>query len=138
MFGFWTKKENSAVPVSDNSPRLQKSSIRKHKKANGLGAETAKEDAFLLLFSTSWCGPSKLFIKEIREAGIDYYTLIDCDKNEDLPSKYSVRNIPTTILINKKGEVIKRWVGYEDEDPGQTAFVNYIKNCGYNILPYNE
>ena len=38
--------------------------------------------------------------------------------------------------MTKTGEVIKKWVGYDDEDPGQTKFVTYIKTCPYNIVEY--
>ena len=43
-----------------------------------------------------------------------------------------------TFLVKTNGEIINKWVGYDDEDPGQTKFVNYIRTCGYNIIPYND
>lgn len=113
--------------------RPQKPRQQKHK-----GAKSDGLDAYLLLFSASWCGPSKKFVKEIKEAGINSYTYIDVDEDwaEELASKYEVRNIPTTFLVTIDGTVIKKWVGYDDEDPGQTKFVDFINTCGYNILPF--
>ena len=95
-------------------------------------------DAYLLVFSATWCGPSKRFKKEIEDAGVHNYSYIDVDDdvNQELSTKYNVRSIPTTILVTKTGEVIKKWVGYDDEDPGQTKFVTYIKTCPYNIVEY--
>lgn len=95
-------------------------------------------DAYLLVFSATWCGPSKRFKKEIEDAGVHNYSYIDVDDdvNQELSTKYNVRSIPTTILVTKTGEVIKKWVGYDDEDPGQTKFVKYIKTCPYNIVQY--
>lgn len=94
--------------------------------------------AYLLLFSASWCGPSKRFVKQIEAGGITCYSYVDTDldENQDLSLKYSVSQIPTTILIDIDGQVIKKWVGEDDEDPGQSKFVNYIKTCGYDIIKY--
>lgn len=45
-------------------------------------------------------------------------------------------SIPTTVLVKTNGEVIKRWNGYDDDDPGQSKFIAEIENCEYNILLY--
>lgn len=94
--------------------------------------------AYLLLFSASWCGPSRRFVKQIEAGGITCYTYVDTDldENTDLSMKYSISAIPTTILIDLDGNIIKKWVGEDDEDPGQSKFVNYIKTCDYEILKY--
>ena len=115
------------VPLADTSSHLQENN----------NFDSSKE-AYLLLFSASWCGPSKRFKKEIEAAGITFYSYIDVDddENQDLASKYEIRNIPTTLLIATNGEIIKKWVGYDDEDPGQTKFISYIKNCPYKIIQY--
>ena len=109
----------------------------KRQKSSRIDSPTGS-NAFLLLFSATWCGPSKRFKREIEAAGINFYTLIDVDqeKNESLVDKYSICNVPTTILVSENGEIINKWIGYDDEDPGQSKFVNYIKNCNYNILPF--
>lgn len=93
--------------------------------------------AYLAVFSANWCGPSKLFLKDINAAGIRNYTLVDVDKNERLASKYAIRSIPTVILFNEKGNIIKKWIGYDDEDPGQSKFVDFIKNGPYKVYPYH-
>lgn len=104
--------------------------------SNGSGEKS--QDAFLLIFSASWCGPSKRFIKEINEANVENYTYIDVEdeSTESLQTKYNVRSIPMTFLVKTNGDIIKKWSGYDDEDPGQTKFVNYINTCGYNIIPF--
>ena len=101
-------------------------------------SESSKE-AYLLVFSASWCGPSKRFVKEINEAGINNYTYIDVEQEgtENLQQKYNVRSIPMTFLVKTNGEVINKWEGYDDEDPGQSKFVNYIRTCGYSIIPFS-
>ena len=119
--------------------RLQKS-ITRNIKSKIRGEKNSHEEAFLLVFSAEWCGPSKRFKKEIESAGITCYTLIDVDldENQDLSEKFSVRSIPMTFLINKKGEVINKWSGYDDEDPGQTKFVEYINSCPFSIIPFKN
>lgn len=105
---------------------------------NATGNNNNDNEAYLLLFSASWCGPSKHFKKEIEAAGISCYSYIDVDdeSNQDLSSKYNIRNIPTTVLLTTSGKEINRWVGYDDEDVGQSKFVRYINNCNYKIIQY--
>lgn len=95
-----------------------------------------KKEAYLLLFSASWCGPSKMFIRDIEKGGIHNYNLIDAEAHEDLCAKYNIRSVPTTLLVKTTGEVVKKWEGYDSDDPGQLQFVSYIKNCDYHIIPY--
>ena len=95
-------------------------------------------EAYLAVFSASWCGPSKRFLKEIQAAGINNYTLIDVDEDSALATKYSIRSVPTTLLLDNDGNIIKKWLGYDDDDPGQTKFVNFIKNCSLTVRPFSE
>ena len=97
-----------------------------------------KGTAYLAVFSASWCGPSKRFVKEIQNAGITNYTYIDVDEEEDLAEIFNITSIPTIYLLDEYGNVIKKWVGCDDDDPGQKQFVNYIRNSPYNIIPYSE
>jgi len=67
----------------------------------------------LLKFSASWCGPCKMLSTTI--AGIKDeipYPIeeIDVDVNTDLAKKFSIRGVPTIILVNEDTEV-KRKVG---------------------------
>lgn len=93
--------------------------------------------AYLAVFSTEWCGPSKKFLKEIQAAGINNYALIDAEKEEALSTKFSISSVPTVLLLDENDNIIKKWIGYDDDDPGQSKFVNYIKTVPYSIFPYN-
>ena len=54
--------------------------------------------------------------------------IIDIDKEDDITSKYSVRNLPTLILVDGNGNEIKRWVGITP-----TSKINdYIAENGYS------
>lgn len=98
---------------------------------------TSKQNAFLVVFSTDWCGPSKRFIKALQEANINCFSIINAEKATDLAEKYSIRAVPTTILLDDKGDIIKKFVGYDDEK-GIQDITNYIKTAPYNIKPFKH
>lgn len=67
----------------------------------------------ILKFSASWCGPCKML--SMTMAGIKDqipYPVeeIDIDENTELAQKYSIRGVPTLVLVNDDKEV-KRKVG---------------------------
>lgn len=87
----------------------------------------------LLVFHTTWCGPSKRLLQDFGKAGLKY-SVIDVEKEKDLGEKYRIRNVPTTILVDEKGEILNKWIGYDDEDPGQTKIVEYLRQFGNQII----
>jgi len=70
----------------------------------------------ILYFSAAWCGPCKTLgpIMESLSGQINYEK-IDVDKNQNLSIKYSVRNIPTLVLV-KDGEMQGRLVGLQTKE----------------------
>ena len=141
------KKQNSDADIFtsfeslENIKHVRPKMPRQQKRSKGTKPYSGQTDyAYLLIFSASWCGPSKRFVKEIEEAGIHNYTYIDVDQDwtEQLVEKYGVFSIPLTVLIQTNGDLIKKWVGYDDKDTGQSKFVTYIRNCNYNIIPFQD
>ena len=70
-------------------------------------------------FYADWCGPCRMVapvVEEISEEvdGVDFYK-VNCDDEQELASKYEVMTIPT-LLILKKGEQIKEFIGVTDKD----------------------
>ena len=66
-------------------------------------------------FSATWCGPCKKVGPIIDELAEEYAGKVnigacDVDENDELTSKYGVRNIPTILFI-KNGEVVDKQVG---------------------------
>lgn len=126
LFDFFNKNKKERERQDKNSKlELEKS-------------RQSKSNAYLVIFTACWCGPSKMFLKEIQAAGINNYTLIDVDKDAALATKYSISSVPTILLLDNDGNVIKKWIGYDDDDLGQTKFVNFIKNCSYVVRPFAE
>lgn len=69
----------------------------------------------ILYFTASWCGPCKMMAPTITEAmssGMNI-TKIDVDNDQEMSVKYSVRSVPTMILVNENGEEKNRVVGLQ-------------------------
>ena len=67
----------------------------------------------LLQFKASWCNPCKQQTKEFEENPVDVELVpIDIDEDDkDLATKYSIRSIPTMILLSDNEEILNRWTG---------------------------
>lgn len=68
----------------------------------------------LLQFKAMWCSPCKQQTKEFEENPVDTELVpIDVDEDEEgLTTQYSIRSIPTMVLVGDKDEVINRWTGF--------------------------
>ncbi len=69
----------------------------------------------VLDFSATWCGPCKKIAPIIDELAAEYEGRVnvgkcDVDDNEELTSKFAIRNVPTVLFI-KNGEVVNKNVG---------------------------
>ncbi len=66
-------------------------------------------------FWAEWCGPCRMIGPIIEELATEYdgkVTIgkLDVDNNDDVVSKFGIRNIPTILFI-KNGEVVDKQVG---------------------------
>ena len=66
-------------------------------------------------FWAAWCPPCRILSPIIEEISNDYEGKIvvcevDVDKNQSLAQKYSIRSIPTVLLI-KNGEIKDQVIG---------------------------
>ena len=66
-------------------------------------------------FWAEWCGPCRMVGPIIEELATEYdgkVTIgkLDVDNNDDVVSKFGIRNIPTVLFI-KNGEVVDKQVG---------------------------
>ena len=66
-------------------------------------------------FWAEWCGPCKMVGPFIEQLAAEYegkaaIGKIDIEENDDLATKYAIRNIPT-VLFFKNGEVVDKMVG---------------------------
>ena len=66
-------------------------------------------------FWATWCGPCKKIAPDVEALAEAYQDQViigkcDVDDNDDLTSKFGIRNIPTVLFI-KNGEVVDKTVG---------------------------
>ena len=66
-------------------------------------------------FSATWCGPCKKIAPIIEELAEEYEGRViigkcDVDDNDELTSRFGIRNVPTILFI-KNGEVVDKHVG---------------------------
>ncbi len=66
-------------------------------------------------FWAEWCGPCRMVSPIIEELAVEYEGKVtigkmDVDNNDDVVSKFGIRNIPTILFI-KNGEVVDKQVG---------------------------
>jgi len=70
-------------------------------------------------FWAEWCGPCRMIGPIIEELATEYEGQVnlgklDVDNNDDVVSKYGIRNIPT-VLFFKGGELVDKQVGATDK-----------------------
>ena len=70
-----------------------------------------------LYFSAPWCGPCKMFgpVMERVSTKVNVQK-INVDENQDLAMQYSVRSVPTVILVDNTGKEYARQVGVQNEN----------------------
>lgn len=82
---------------------------------------------FVIDFSATWCGPCKKIAPIIDELAEEYEGKVvigkcDVDDNDELTSRFGIRNVPTVLFI-KNGEVVDKHVGAAPK----SEFVNKIE-----------
>ena len=79
-------------------------------------AELAAEEKLLVIdFWAEWCGPCRMIgpiVEKLAEAFEGKVNIGKCnvDESDDVPVKFSVRNIPTIVFV-KNGELVDKQVG---------------------------
>ena len=69
----------------------------------------------VLRFTASWCQPCKMLARTLEDISTDYpIEVIDIDESEELAIQYSVRGVPTLVMLKDDIET-KRIVGMQTE-----------------------
>ncbi len=69
----------------------------------------------LIDFWAEWCGPCRMIAPYVEQIATEYADKavvgkVDIEQNNDIATKYGIRNIPT-LLYFKGGEVVDKQVG---------------------------
>lgn len=66
----------------------------------------------VLKFFSPHCGPCKVMENNLKEANIEYESInIEEDNGDMLADKYNVKGLPTIIIIDEHGAIIKQHTG---------------------------
>ena len=69
-----------------------------------------------LYFSAPWCGPCKMFGPVMERVGQTVpVQKINVDENQDLAMQYSIRSVPTVVLVDESGKEFARQTGVQQE-----------------------
>ena len=78
----------------------------------------------ILYFSAPSCGPCKQFGPVMEKLGRAYpVQKINVDEQPDLANAYSVRSVPTIVIL-KDGQAVNRMVGVQDPAKVMSAYNN--------------
>ncbi|MFA9290412.1 MAG: thioredoxin [Solirubrobacteraceae bacterium] len=69
----------------------------------------------LVDFWAAWCGPCRMIAPSIEELSAEFKDIavvgkVDVDTNQEIATKFGIRNIPT-LLFFKDGKVVDKVVG---------------------------
>jgi len=84
--------------------------------------------AQVLYFTAAWCGPCKMFRPTfegtLAELGKNAQ-IVDVDQNQALAAKMMVTSVPTVMLTDDGGQILKRHTGVMSK-PQLKQFMNGI------------
>lgn len=93
-------------------------------------AKTHNRD-ILLVVEAKWCGYCKKFRKEVLtektiEDELNNYVIciIDYKENSQIIKKYNISKLPSYVLIDNEGNLIKEGYGYQTKN----IFIKWLKN----------
>lgn len=66
----------------------------------------------LVKFGAVWCQPCKQADSYLKKFPEHLHESVDVADNEDLATKFTIRNVPTFILFDKDGNESDRFVGF--------------------------
>jgi thioredoxin 1 len=61
-------------------------------------------------FSADWCGPCKQLGPTMEKSGLPFQK-INVDSDTALSSQFGIRNIPTLVKVDERGEEVGRITG---------------------------
>ena len=80
----------------------------------------------ILYFSAQWCGPCKALGPIMDNLKIEGLPInkIDVDSDPIISANYSIKSIPTLVLVDNSGRELKRLQGSKSSDEIKNWFNN--------------
>ena len=79
-----------------------------------------------LYFSAGWCQPCKALGPIMQQVSQEVpVQKVDVDENQQLAMQYSIRNVPTVVLVNGEGKEFARSVGVNPKDHYIQQYKNF-------------
>ena len=73
-----------------------------------------------------------------RKVRVTQIISTDVDEDSSLLVKYGLNEVPTTILIDNHGDIIRKWVGAEEDGSDIQEITSIISSNEYTIIPYKK
>ena len=88
---------------------------------NTLAEARSREQAALVFFTASWCGPCQMMVRTTltneavaKVIGSISHVALDVDEHRDLAQEYAVSAIPTFKLLTPAGDEVLTTTGFQD------------------------
>ena len=79
-----------------------------------------------LYFSAGWCQPCKTLGPIMQQVSQEVpVQKVDVDENQQLVMQYSIRNVPTVVLVNGEGKEFARSVGVNPKEHYIQQYKNF-------------
>ena len=79
-----------------------------------------------LYFFGTWCGPCKTLGPIMQQVATEVpVEKVDVDSNQQLAMQYSIRNVPTVVLVNGEGKEFARSVGVNPKEHYIQQYKNF-------------
>ncbi|MGL5711922.1 thioredoxin family protein [Cetobacterium sp.] len=69
----------------------------------------------MIVFSATWCGPCKIYEKELEKSKVKHIKL-DVDNCDEICLHLDVRHVPSTYYLDENAKVIKKEIGIRYSD----------------------
>ncbi len=81
-----------------------------------------------LYFSAPWCGPCKAFGPIMEDIAKEIpVQKVNIDDENDLAMQYSVRSVPTIVLVNENGKELSRHIGIQQKSMILENYKNFTR-----------
>ena len=81
-----------------------------------------------LYFSAPWCGSCKAFSPIMEDIAKEIpVQKVNIDNENDLAMQYSVRSVPTIVLVNENGKELSRHIGIQQKSMILENYKNFTR-----------